>query len=291
MKYTVSPTPTVTPRPTATVTLTPTVLRSSTITPTRTPTPTPKPTATPTPTPKPLTGPPKDGYSNYLLATERGNVWVRVISIDLNSAEMITDAASDGDCKDQCPTKSLGAYVAGSGGFAGINGSYFCPPDYAECAGKVNTFNFTFYNSRSKQWINKEYITWNDRAILYQDQSGVHFNRSTTHSNVLANTGVKAAIVNAPGLLDGGQVIADQYPLTDKQKTRGLKAGIGYHGMTVYLVLASNVDMTDFGYVFKALGATHALNLDAGGSSAMWYGLYRAGPGRSLPNAIIFRVK
>ena len=38
----------------------------------------------------------------------------------------------------------------------------------------------------------------------------------------------------------------------------------------------------------QALGARDAMNLDGGGSVAMWFGGgYVAGPGRQLPNAIL----
>ncbi len=46
--------------------------------------------------------------------------------------------------------------------------------------------------------------------------------------------------------------------------------------------------MVDAAYVMKALGAKDALNLDGGGSSALYLnGSYLVGPGRSLPNAIV----
>ena len=38
----------------------------------------------------------------------------------------------------------------------------------------------------------------------------------------------------------------------------------------------------------QALGVREALNLDGGGTSAMWFGgAYKVGPGRLLPNAVI----
>jgi exopolysaccharide biosynthesis protein len=50
--------------------------------------------------------------------------------------------------------------------------------------------------------------------------------------------------------------------------------------------------MQEFAYVFKSLGATGALNLDTGGSTALYYGgRYVYGPGRDIPNAIIFATK
>ncbi len=46
--------------------------------------------------------------------------------------------------------------------------------------------------------------------------------------------------------------------------------------------------MTDATYVAQTLGATNALNLDGGGSSALSIdGGYRVGPGRLLPNAVV----
>lgn len=276
--------------PTPTNTLTPTPIPTNTPMPLPTPTNTPTPTITPTPTPAPVSGPPKDGYSNITIATERGNFSIKVLSIEMNGVRMITDTANDSDCGNDCPTKSLAEYVTVNAGFAAINGTYFCPPDYTECASKLNSFDFTLYNSRLNQWINKNHIWWNDRAILYQDGTGLHFHRSAKDAWEVAyrQTDVTAAIVNAPGLLDNGTVIADQYPQSDKQKAKGLKEGIGIGGNTLYLVIAYNVSMDDFGYIFKALGASDALNLDAGGSTALWFGGYKAGPGRKLPNAVIF---
>jgi len=50
--------------------------------------------------------------------------------------------------------------------------------------------------------------------------------------------------------------------------------------------------MQQFAHVFKSLGATGALNLDTGGSAALYNsGRYVVGPGRDLPNAIIFAKK
>jgi exopolysaccharide biosynthesis protein len=58
------------------------------------------------------------------------------------------------------------------------------------------------------------------------------------------------------------------------------------------VVAAQSVTMQQFAYVFKSLGATGALNLDHGGSTALYYGgRYIYGPGRAIPNAIIFATK
>jgi hypothetical protein len=107
--------------------------------------------------------------------------------------------------------------------------------------------------------------------------------------------GLNAGIVNYPGLVDGGNVQIDdsQSGLSDKQKAKNTKVGIGLRdSQHVMVVIAQNVNMLEFAHVFKSLGASGALNLDTGGSTAAIYnGRYIYGPGRNLPNAIIFANK
>lgn len=258
--------------------------------PTPGPTVTPKISPSPTPKPSPVvvsSAPTGTGYSRLTIGTEKGNFTISLVSIDMAGARMITDAANDNDCGNDCPTLPLSEYVSRNAGFAGIHGSYFCPGEYPECSGKKNSFDFPVYNSRLGKWINGGNLFWNDRSIIYYDGSGMHFLRN---ANSFGGS-LTAGIVNSPGLLDGGQVIADQFSLSDKQKAKGGKAGIGIRGNVVYLVIASNVDMLDLAHIFKSLGASYALNLDGGGSLALWYGGYKVGPGRNLPNAIIFTTK
>lgn len=263
--------------------------------PTSSPTPSPKPVVSPKPkpssvaTPKPATAPvttnnsPGNGYSRITVATDRGNFTISVVT--LNGATMVTDTASDDNCGNDCPTLSLADYVSRNGGFAGINGTYFCPASYPECDGKKDTFDWPVFNSRLGKWINEDKLFWDGRSMVYQSGGSMHFLRN-------ANSGAggpSAGIVNWPGLVDNGQVIADQYVPTDKQSTKGTKGGIGFSGSKVFLVIASGVDMIDFAHIFKSIGADYALNLDGGGSAALYYNGYRVGPGRSLPNAIIFK--
>jgi hypothetical protein len=275
------PTASATPEPTPSETPTPT----PTVTPTATPSLTPVPTKTPAPTPKPVSGPPGSGYSRITVHTEVGDFVSDVISIDMSAATMVTDTASDSDCPNDCPAMPLAEYISKNGGFAGINGTYFCPPDYADCASKKNSFDFPVWNSRLSKWMNQGNLFWNDRAIFYRDGGGSHFMRDAKSFG----GGLTAGIVNAPGLVSGGQVIANDYPLSDKQKSKGTKGGIGSRGNVIYLVISRSVSMNEFAHVFKSLGADAAVNLDGGGSSALWFGGYKVGPGRALPNAIIFK--
>jgi hypothetical protein len=269
----VSPSPTITPSPTAIPK----------------PTPAKSPTAsTPKPSQAAVSGPPGVGYSTITVATEKGNFSASVLSIDLNSARMITDTGNDSDCSDNCTVMSLADYVGRNGGFAGVNGTYFCPSEYPECAGKKNTFDFSVYNTRVGHWINQGMLSWGSRAIVYFDGSGAHYNQNASGFS----GGLSAGIVNYPGLVDNGNIQIDdsQSGLSDKQRAVGTKVGIGLRDpKNIMVVIARNVNMQQFAYVFKALGAKGALNLDTGGSTALYFnGAYKAGPGRNIPNAIIF---
>ncbi|MBI3397528.1 phosphodiester glycosidase family protein [Candidatus Woesebacteria bacterium] len=271
-----APTPSFSPSPTPT--------SSPTIPPTSKPTP----VKTITPSPPTVSGPPGAGYSRITVHTEKGDFVASVLSVDLNTARMITDTANELDCGTGCPVTSLANFVNKNSGFAGVNGSYFCPETYPDCASKTNSFDFPVYNSRLGKWINQGNIFWNGRSMVYVDGEGVHYNQSANSFS----GGLTAGIINFPGLLDGGNVQIDdnQSGLSDKQRAVGTKVGIGVRGSkNIMVVVASSVNMQQFAYVFKALGADGALNLDTGGSTAMYYnGRYTAGPGRNIPNAIIF---
>lgn len=278
--------PTFSPSPTPTIETTPSP--SPTPVPTKSPTPKPTTTTTAKSTSVPVSGPPGAGYSSITVHTEKGDFSASVLSIDLNSAKMITDTGNDGDCGNDCIVMPLADYVARNGGFAGVNGTYFCPPDYPSCAGKVNTFDFSVYNSRLGKWINAGMLSWGARAMVYFDGGGAHY---LQNANSFGG-GLGAGIVNYPGLLDNGNVQIDDAHsgLADNQKVKGTRVGIGVRGpRNIMIVITRNATMQDSAYVFKALGATGALNLDSGGSTALYYnGRYLAGPGRNLPNAIIF---
>lgn len=201
---------------------------------------------------------------------------------------MVTDTGNDGDCGSGCTTLTLAEYVSRNGGFAGVNGTYFCPASYPDCSGKTDSYDFPVYNTRLGHWINGGMLGWGSRAILYTDGSGAHYQQNSSGFG----GGLNAGIINYPGLVDGGSVQIDdnQSGLSDKQRSVGTKVGIGTRNPNnVMVVVAYGLNMQQFAYVFKALGATGALNLDDGGSTALYYqGRYVAGPGRNLPNAVVF---
>lgn len=261
--------------PTAIVTLIPTL------------TSVPTKTVTPTPITKAVSGLPDSGYSTMTVVTEKGNFSVSVLSINLSGVRVVTDTANDADCGDNCLVMSLADFVNRNGGFVGVNGTYFCPDTYADCAMKKNSFDFPVYNSRLSKWINGGNLFWNSRAMVYfRGGKAYYLQNAKDFSGELT-----AGIVNYPGLVADGVVQIDeaQSGLSDKQRAGGTKVGLGVVGEdNLLIVIARGVNMYEFAYVFKALGAKGALNLDTGGSTAIYYsGKYLAGPGRNIPNAVI----
>ncbi|HSX49054.1 MAG TPA: phosphodiester glycosidase family protein [Candidatus Saccharimonadales bacterium] len=283
------------PSPTLTATASEIPTNSPTVTPTITPSPKPLVTSTPTasakPTLAPVSGPPGAGLSTINVATQLGNFTATVLSLDLSGTRVITDTGNDSDCATGCSVLNLQTFVTRNGGFAGVNGTYFCPITYPECSSKTNSYDFSVYNTRLGHWINQGMLSWNGRAIVYFDGGGAHY---LQNANSFSG-GLTAGLTNYPGLVDGGNVQIDdnQSGLSDKQKAVGTKVGIGVRGSNnIMVVVAPSVNMQQFAHVFKSLGATGALNLDTGGSTALFYGgHYVFGPGRDIPNAIIFASK
>jgi hypothetical protein len=275
-------------------TLEPTSAPTLTPTPASSPTPTvkPSPTLIPKPTLPPVSGPPGAGLTRASVSTPKGNFSATIVSFDMANTRIITDTGNDDNCATGCVTMPLANYVARNGGFAAVNGTYFCPAAYPDCSGKTDSFDFPVYNTRLTKWINADKLSWQERrAIFYVDGSGAHYlNNSSGFGG-----GLSAGIINFPGLVDGGNVQIDdnQSGLSEKQKARNTKVGIGVRdSQHVMVVVANSVTMQEFAYVFKSLGATGALNLDTGGSTALIYGgRYVYGPGRNLPNAVIFASK
>ncbi len=260
-----------------------------------TPTPTPKPKPAATATPAPATNTSSTSNSKYELksvSTSRGTFSASVLTVELGSgkARMITDTASDNDCSDNCPTVALANYVSRNGGFAGINGTYFCPADYSDCAGKVNTFYWKIYNTRLQKVINQNNGQGEgDPAIVFTTSGAPRF-FSRWSDFVASGISVTAGINSKPSLVNGGSNILNEGQLDDKQRTtKGNRGALGVKGSTLYAVIARSATVPDLAEVMVSLGVDSAMNIDGGGSSALYYkGSYKVGPGRSLPNAVIF---
>lgn len=226
----------------------------------------------PSPVPKPVSS---SGSSS---TTSGGNY--TVATFNLGSVTVVTDSANDDDCSNNCPTKPLAQFISENGGHAGINGTYFCPPDYSWCSGKVNTYDFPVWNNRKKKWMEASKLFWDGRGMMLFRGGSAQFYPCAKCSDAASN--ITGGIVNYPSLLANGQVLVGD-------GGKGSRGGIGFGNGKLFLVVARNASYLDLANIFKSLGATDALNLDGGGSTALYDGGYKAGPGRALPNAIIIK--
>lgn len=231
-----------------------------------------------------VNAPPASGFRRQAVSALGTTYLVDIVTIDLNSARAIVDTTSDGDCGNDCPVLSLGDYVSRSGAFAGINGSYFCPASYPSCEGKTNSFdtllmnkNKVYFNSDNNKFSTVPLVAFYGNTVRFVSQS-VDWGR---------DTGVDAVLANQPMTLLGGNVVfgGDDDP---KKGSKGSRSFVAGGGNTAYIGIVHNATVAEVGHVLKALGIENALNLDSGGSVALWYSGYKAGPGRNIPNALLF---
>ena len=228
--------------------------------------------------------PPGAGFRQQRVSTGIGDYLVSIITVDLNSARAIVDTASDSDCTNDCPVLSLGEYAGRSGAFAGINGSYFCPASYPSCAGKTNTFD-TLAMNKNKHYFNSDNNVYSTvPAVIFSGNSARFVGQSLEWGR---DTGVDAVLANQPMLVSGGNVVFGG----DGDPKKGSKAGrsfVGATGSTAYIGVVHSATVAESAVAVQAMGIQYAINLDSGGSTALWYNGYKVGPGRNLPNVLLF---
>ncbi len=272
------------PAPTSTPTPSPSV--APTAAPTAAPTPVLTAAPTPVPTPTPIAIDPPNaptGYSRFAVGTSRGTFTVWLVKERLSDVTVRTVTANTVDCARDCPAKPLAQYIAETpGGYAGMNGSYFCPPDYADCVTQAYRYDYEVYNSSLAKWLSlgngaNGVATFNGRTPRF-------FRTFTEYGRAP----VTAGIANYPTLMVGGAILDFSAQLSAAQTRAGTRGVIATNATYVFLVIVAGASVTDAAFVVQALGATDALNLDGGGSAALYSGgAYRVGPGRLLPNAVV----
>lgn len=237
-------------------------------------------------------------YSDYTIGTDAGSFAVKVVKLNRGTVQMVTDTGNETDCDDNCIAKSLADYISEHGAIAGIHGTYFCPPDYSSCASETNSFLPPVYNSNADVMINADKLPFHNGPMIAVATDGTYyyfhrtkeFGYSVDEFESRTGKQLQAAIANYPSLIENGNVIVNSESVDSKQQTKAARGGIGYNGDFVYLVTASAASVPDMAYIFKALGSDYAMNLDGGGSTALYAeGGYKVGPGRELPNAILFK--
>lgn len=227
---------------------------------------------------------PAAGYSRQSVETQIGTYVVSMVAGDLGSTRVIVDTASGSDCKNDCPVLALGDYVARSGGFAGINGTYFCPASYPDCAEKKNSFDLLVMN-KDKVYFNSDNNVYSTNPAVVFHEGSIQFLGAA--SSVGRDSSPTGVLSNFPLLLSGNEIrfAGDGDP---KKGSKGNRSFVANKGNTVYIGVVHGATVAEAAWALKGLGMENAMNLDSGGSTALWAGGYKVGPGRAIPNAIVF---
>ena len=227
---------------------------------------------------------PGPGYRRQQVETDAGTFLVSIIAADLGSTRVIVDTASDSTCANDCPVLPLSDYVSRNGAFAGINGSYFCPAEYPGCAGKTNSFD-TLLMNKNKVYFNSDNNVYSSVPAVIFGSGWIRFVASS--SDWGRDTSIDSMIANQ-GLLVFNSQITFSGDGDPKKGSKGARSFIANKGNTVYIGIVHNATVAESARVMHVLGMDNALNLDDGGSTALWSGSYKVGPGRNLPNVILF---
>ncbi len=227
--------------------------------------------------------PPGSGYSRQSVQSDAGTFTVSLVAADMGSTRVVVDTASDSDCSNNCPAMSLSSYVSRRGAYAGVNGSYFCPASYPDCAGKTNSFD-TLAMNMNKYYFNSDNNVYSSVPAVIFGSGWVRFVGSTSEWG--RDTGVDGVLANYPMLVQGGSLVFSGGD--GKLASKGGRSFVANKGNTVYIGVVHSASVAEAAQVLKALGMDNALNLDDGGSTALYHGGYKLGPGRDIPNAILF---
>ena len=229
--------------------------------------------------------PPGSGYSRQTVnVSGLGSYLVSLIAGDLGSTRVIVDTASDSDCGNDCPVLPLSSYISRNGAYAGVNGTYFCPAEYPSCAGKTNSFDLLVMNHK-KTYFNSDNNVYSSNPAVIFGNDYIRFVSSVSQWG--RDTSPNGVISNFPLLVFNSQVVfgGDDDP---KKGSKGGRSFVSNKGNTVYIGVVHNATVAESARVLQTLSMENAMNLDNGGSTALWSGGYKIGPGRNLPNVILF---
>lgn len=236
------------------------------------------------------------------IVTSRGAFDADVIKLHKNRFKMMTDTGNTADCANDCTAKSLAEYASENAATVGIHGTYFCPPEYADCTSKTNRFLGPIFNTAERTMINPSDLPIHQGPMIASATDGRYFffHRTNQFGNSVAafestnSATLNSALANYPSLVEDGELVVESESRLAETNptTKSVRGAIGFDDRFVYLVIVKNATVVDLAHVMKTLGATNALNLDGGGSAALWNeGAYLVGPGRPLPNAILFKQR
>ena len=140
--------------------------------------------------------------------------------------------------------------------------------------------------------MNKNKVYFNSANNVYSSVPAVIFTGNSARfvgasSEWGRDTGADAVIANRPLLVSGGQSVFGGSSEI-KEGAKGGRSFVGASGSTAYIGVVHNATVGESAKVLATMGIQNALNLEDGGSPALWSGGYKAGPGRDLPNVVLF---
>ncbi len=210
----------------------------------------------------------------------------RVIKFDTKSKDYIFKVWANPDYS----ATNLRELMEANNGISAINGVFFCPSTYKECWWK----NFT---------KNERYVEWNkiwpeqstgDRVVFAIDKNNRPFLYQTDKINTTYEWDINYWFANFPLLLQDWVSKFQDYNdlwLIDKKMTSKSSRNFICSDKTsryIYTWYVSNIGLKKLPDLLIKFGCYNALNLDAGGSSAMIYNSrYLIWPGRDIMDWVI----
>lgn len=249
-----------------------------------------------------------DEYSSYEFKKKinynNQDYFLDIVKIDLDkpNLKIITDTANSQNCTGRCQAKELLDYFENDKVFAAINGSYF-----DTSAEKLNYYFFPVFNSKLNIFINDDqlkYPTTGPIMAFDENNKFYYFKDSrdfASVSNFETTYGAKlqAAIGNKPRLIEDGKNLLIDWEVDEKQRNvKATRNAIAYKKNDsggkgfIYLIVARSATVADLAEILKIMEMDYAINLDGGYSAALFYhDEYMLGPGRNIPNTIMFAEK
>lgn len=233
-------------------------------------------------------------YSDSYITTKKGTFRTRIVKVPRKKFTLETISTNTKDCGMSCTAQTLKQFVKQRKGIAGINGTYFC----VSCGIADYSFLSPLFHSGVKKMINEYKLPFHNGPLLIVTKNGSYhyFHRSIdfgwTQEEFEEETGKKiiAGISNYPALLENDIIMIHDEPLESSMVTRRIRSAVGYNDRFLSFVTVESATVEDVAYMMKKIGNTYALNMDGGTSTALFLsGLYKSGPGRLLPNALIIK--
>ncbi len=241
-------------------------------------------------------------YESKTISVNNESFEILLATLPKNAYEMKTLTGQNNDCGHNCVAKPLAEYVKSVNGVVGIHGSYFCPPDYSACSDQTYSYVSPFYNSQSGVMVNEYKMPFHEGPMVTYDSAGEYklFHRPVeigwTAEEYTKKFGraLRGAVSNYPSIIENGIRVLESEPtlspaLRDNKSPRGV---LGWDDANIYVLIVKRGTLPDVASIAQKIGMKNAINLDGGGTTAMYVkGSYVIGPGRLLPNAIVFVKK